>query len=66
MLLLHAVEQGNGLAAFRLAETYDQRMLESWSVRGGVRGDVSKARLYYQQALDKGITQASQRLNGLK
>jgi hypothetical protein len=66
LLLTHVAQQGHAMAAFRLAETYDQGILESWGVRGGVRGESVKARAFYTQALSGGVSQARERLDRLK
>jgi hypothetical protein len=65
-LLSRAAEDGHAKAAFRLAETYDARILETWGVRGGVKGETQKARIYYQQALSGGMSEAQTRLEQLK
>jgi hypothetical protein len=65
-LLTRAAEDGHAKAAFRLAETYDARVLETWGVRGGVKGETQKARIFYQQALSGGMSEAQTRLDQLK
>jgi hypothetical protein len=64
--LVLATEGGHAMAAFRLAETYDAQMLETWGVRGGVKGETAKARAYYQQALSGGVGEARARLERLR
>jgi hypothetical protein len=61
LVLEYALEAGSGLAAFRLAETYDPRQLSRWRAHG-VRGDWAKAQTLYARALSKGIGQAKERV----
>jgi TPR repeat protein len=51
-------------AMFRLAETYDPRMLRLWGVVG-LPGDTEKAREYYARAERAGYGPARDRLNAL-
>jgi hypothetical protein len=65
LFLDRAAKLGDAEAAFRLAETYDPAWLARSGARG-VSGDVSRARLLYQQALDRGMSAASERIAALK
>ena len=58
-ILEHA--ERSGVAAFKLAETYDPRQLARWQVRG-VQGDWPKSQDLYERALEAGIAQASERI----
>ena len=60
-ILEHALAERSGVAAFKLAETYDPRQLAQWQVRG-VQGDWSKSQGLYERALEAGFAQASQRI----
>lgn len=64
-VLEHALQRGSAQAAFMLAETYDDRVLQSWRARG-VSGDAAKARGLYEQAKAGGIENARQRIETLK
>ncbi len=64
-LLEHALGHGSARAAFMLAETYDARVLKSWSARG-VLGDSRKARELYEKAQAGGIEDAKARIESLK
>ncbi|WP_441244453.1 hypothetical protein [Tardiphaga sp. 768_D3_N2_1] len=64
-LLEHALGHGSARAAFMLAETYDARVLKSWSARG-VLGDSRKARELYEKAQAGGIEDAKARIETLK
>jgi hypothetical protein len=64
-LLEHALERGSARAAFMLAETYDARVLQSWSARG-ISGDPMKARELYERAKAGGIEDAKERIETLK
>jgi hypothetical protein len=64
LFLERAAEAGNARALFRLAETHDPRALQRWNVVGK-RGSVVKARKYYEQAAEKGIPEARERLTTL-
>lgn len=64
-LLEHALGHGSARAAFMLAETYDARVLKSWSARG-VLGDSRKARELYEKAQAGGIEDAKTRIEALK
>ena len=59
--ILEYASERSGVAAFKLAETYDPRQLAQWPVRG-VQGDWSKSQTLYGRALESGIAQASQRI----
>jgi uncharacterized protein len=60
-ILEHALAERSGVAAFKLAETYDPRQLAQWQVRG-VQGDWSKSQGLYERALEAGFAQARQRI----
>jgi hypothetical protein len=64
-LLEHALGHGSARAAFMLAETYDARVLKSWSARG-VLGDSRKALELYEKAQAGGIEDAKARIESLK
>ncbi|WP_156795511.1 hypothetical protein [Bradyrhizobium icense] len=64
-LLEHAAQRGSARAAFMLAETYDDRVLLSWRVRG-IAGDIAKARELYELALSGGIEDAKERIKRLQ
>jgi hypothetical protein len=55
---------GDARAAFALAETFDQRMLAQWNVRG-IKGDPTRAKTFYSQAARAGIGEARDRLTEL-
>ena len=63
-LLELALARGSAQAAFMLAETYDQPVLESWRAHG-VAGDRTKARDLYQRARAGGIDGAEERIKAL-
>ena len=48
-----------------LAETYDERVLQSWRVRG-ISGDIAKARELYELAQSGGIEDAKERIKKLQ
>jgi hypothetical protein len=64
-LLEHAAQRGSARAAFMLAETYDDRVLLSWRVRG-IAGDTAKARELYELAQSGGIEDAKERIKRLQ
>jgi chromosome segregation ATPase len=64
-VLEHAARRGSARAAFMLAETYDDRVLLSWRVRG-IAGDIGKARELYELAQSGGIEDAKERLKKLQ
>jgi hypothetical protein len=64
-LLEHAAQRGSARAAFMLAETYDERVLQSWPVRG-ISGDITKARELYKLAQSGGIEDAKERIKRLQ
>jgi hypothetical protein len=64
VVLERAVEMGSAEAGFRLAETYDPRVLASWRTLG-TRGDPARARELYERAYAEGIQQAKDRMNAL-
>jgi hypothetical protein len=64
-LLEHALERGSAQAAFMLAETYDARVLQSWSARG-ISADLAKARELYERAQAGGIEDAKERIRTLQ
>ena len=65
LLLDRAVSANDGAALFALAETYDPVVLARWRV-WGVGPDAEQARSLYQKALERGITQAQERLKALR
>jgi hypothetical protein len=64
-LLEHAAQRGSARAAFMLAETYDDRVLLSWRVRG-IAGDIAKALELYELAQSGGIEDAKERIKKLQ
>jgi len=60
-VLERAARAKDGPVLFALAETYDPAMLAQWGVVG-MRPDVERARALYQQALERGMGQARERL----
>ncbi|WOH46967.1 hypothetical protein [Bradyrhizobium sp. sBnM-33] len=64
-VLEHAAQRGSARAAFMLAETYDDRVLLSWRVRG-IAGDIAKARELYELAQSGGIEDAKERIKQLQ
>jgi TPR repeat protein len=64
IVLERAVEMGNARASFKMAETYDHRVLSHWKTYG-TRGDLSKAREFYAKAAAGGIEEAKDRLASL-
>ena len=65
VVLERAVAVGSAEAGYRLAETYDSRVLTSWGTLG-TRGDPAKARELYTRAYADGIEQAKDRMNALQ
>jgi TPR repeat protein len=70
-VLERAVESGNALALFLLAETYDPASLSAWGMFStwgifGRRGDVTKAQELYAQASALGVHEAKYRLSALR
>jgi hypothetical protein len=65
VVLERAVAVGSAEAGYRLAETYDPRVLSSWGTLG-TRGDPAKARELYARAYADGIQQAKDRMNALQ
>jgi hypothetical protein len=63
-LLERPARAGFGPAIYKLAETYDPRMLAQWGVRG-IRGDLAKARDLYTKALQGGVVEARDRLGDI-
>ena len=59
LLLERALESGSPEAAFYLAQTYDPRILESWSVQG-ISPDPEKARALYRRAHEAGLSKAKE------
>jgi TPR repeat protein len=64
IVLERAVEMGSAKASFAIAETYDPGVLSHWNVYG-TRGDVAKAREFYEKAAAGGIKEANDRLASL-
>jgi hypothetical protein len=65
LLLAYALEKGSARAAFMMAETYDWQILRSLQAYG-VRGDVQRAREFYQLATEAGIEKARERVEALQ
>jgi hypothetical protein len=65
LLLANALEKGSARAAFMMAETYDGQILRSLQAFG-VRGDVQKAREFYQLAAAGGMEKARERVEALQ
>lgn len=65
LLLERALDAGNARAAFLMGETFDPNVLAKLRVLG-IRGDASKAREFYAQALALGMTEAQARMEALK
>ena len=65
VVLERAIEMGSAEASYRLAETYDPRVLSAWRTFG-TRGDPAKARELYARAYADGIQQAKVRMNALQ
>ncbi len=66
LLLEHLANKGSAQGAMQLAETYDENVLRSLNVIGGVSGDKDKALRWYRKAEELGANEASahiQRLN---
>ncbi len=59
--LTRAAEGGDAEATFRLAETFDAKMLKQWGVVG-LGGDATRAREYYTKAANAGHATAQERL----
>lgn len=64
IVLERAVDMGSAKASFIIAETYDPRVLSGWKTYG-TRGDLSKAREFYEKAAAGGIEEAKDRLASL-
>jgi len=62
LLLERATEAGSAAAVFRLAETYDPRVLSQWRQRG-IAGDIAKAQELYARAYQHGVEQAKERIS---
>ncbi|MET0527384.1 MAG: hypothetical protein ABW003_03400, partial [Microvirga sp.] len=65
LLLERALDNGNARAAFLMGETFDPNVLNKLRVLG-IRGDASKAREFYAQALALGMVEARARMEALK
>lgn len=65
LLLERALDNRNARAAFLMGETFDPNVLTKLRVLG-IRGDASKAREFYAQALALGMTEARLRMEALK
>lgn len=63
-LLERPARAGYGPAIYKLAETYDPRMLAQWGARG-IKGDLAKARDLYAKALQGGVVEARDRLGDI-
>jgi hypothetical protein len=64
LALQPTVDVGNGLGAFKLAETYDPKRLSEWRVIG-MKADTAKARELYELAQVTGMASAGDRLAAL-
>jgi hypothetical protein len=65
LLLERALDNRNARAAFLMGETFDPNVLTKLRVLG-IRGDATKAREFYAQALALGMTEARMRMEALK
>jgi hypothetical protein len=65
LLLERALDNSNARAAFLMGETFDPNVLTKLRVLG-IRGDASKAREFYAQALALGMVEARARMEALK
>jgi hypothetical protein len=65
LLLERALNNGNARTAFLMGETFDPNVLTKLRVLG-IRGDASKAREFYAQALALGMVEARARMEALK
>lgn len=63
--LIRADQSGHPRAAFLLAETFNQQVLEGWRA-WGARPDHPRARELYERALAGGIAEARERLGALR
>jgi hypothetical protein len=61
LLLFHLAERGEGDAAYELARTFDAEMLKKLGA-SGVESDPVAARSWYEQASQRGSTEAAERL----
>ena len=64
MLFQRAIASGSGMAAFKLAETYDPAFLADHHYRG-IKPDPTAAEKWYHKAQDMGVAQAGDRLRRL-
>jgi TPR repeat protein len=64
MLFERAIDSGSGMAAFKLAETYDPAFLADHDFRG-IKPNPVEAEKWYRKAQDMGVTQAADRLRHL-
>ena len=64
MLFQRAIDSGSGMAAFKLAETYDPAFLADHDFRG-IKPNPVEAEKWYRKAQDMGVTQAADRLRHL-
>jgi len=62
----YLARHGSHRGAYALAQTYDPEFLDSLSVRGGVRPDMTKALKWYRKAAELGSEPASTRLSALR
>jgi TPR repeat protein len=65
MLFARAAEAGIGMAALKLANTYDPVFLTEHNLRG-IKPDLVQAETWYRKAVELGETQAQQRLKSLE
>ena len=64
LLFARAAEVGSGHAALLLGDTYDPVVLAGMGVLGA-RGDLAKARQWYERAKALGVLDAGERLKAL-
>jgi hypothetical protein len=65
LLLLYLAEQGEGEAAYELARTFDDEMLNADFGARGVQGELAQARDWYARAAQSGNAKATERLKVL-
>lgn len=65
LLYRHAAEGGLAAAAFALAGSYDEQVLASIRLMGGIQPDRQEARFWYERARELGSREAQDRLQRL-
>jgi TPR repeat protein len=65
LLFARAAEAGVGMAALKLAETYDPKFISDQNLIG-IKSDQHEAETWYRKAADLGERQAEQRLKALE